>query len=117
MIQRMKDAVTGESPQDADSPISVLRDSLDELHEVKISNVGSGIAAGVFNQGIEDLRYLVWDSTSAKPIRTTLECCKPSLSHLFGDEARIEKALEAVRSRPYQAAPYRSKALPTSAPR
>jgi hypothetical protein len=33
------------------------------------------------------------------------------LTHLFGDdEARIEKALEAAKHRPYQAAPYRSKA-------
>jgi hypothetical protein len=60
MIQWMKDAVTGESPQDADSLISVLRDSLGEVYEVKKeisknSNVGSGIAAGVFNQGIDDL--------------------------------------------------------------
>jgi hypothetical protein len=73
--------------------------------------VGSGIAAGVFNQGIDDLRHLVWELSTAKPIRSTLEVCKPSLTHLFGDdEARIEKALEAAKHRPYQAAPYRSKA-------
>jgi hypothetical protein len=114
LIQRMKDAVSGESPQDADALISVLRDSLGELQEVKkeiskISNVGSGIAAGVFNQGIDD--HLVWDSSTAKPIRSTLEGCKPSLSHFFGDdEARIEKALEAVKFKSYQAAPYRPKA-------
>jgi hypothetical protein len=106
MIQRMKDACTGESL------LSVLREVNEVKKEIsKISNVGSGIAAGVFNQGIEDLRHLVCDSTTAKPIRSTLECCKPSLSHLFGDdEARIEKALEAVKFRPHQAAPYRHKA-------
>jgi hypothetical protein len=73
--------------------------------------VGSGIAAGVFNQGIEDLRHQVWQSNAAKSIRSTLEVCKPSLTHLFGnDEDRIEKALDAAKYRPYQAAPYRSKA-------
>jgi hypothetical protein len=116
LIQRMQGAVSGESPQDAYSLISVLRNSLADLQEVKmeikrISNVGSCIAAGVFNQGIEDLRHLVWESSSAKPIHSTLEVCKPSLTHLFGDdEARIEKALEAAKHRSYQAAPYRSKA-------
>jgi hypothetical protein len=87
LIQRMLGAVSGESPQDADSLISVLRDSLADLQEIqevkRISNVGSGITAGVFNQGIEDLRHLVWESSSAKPIRSTLEVCKPSLTHLF----------------------------------
>jgi hypothetical protein len=116
LIQRMQGAVSGESPQDADSLISVLRDSLADLQEIKkevkrISNVGYGIAAGVFNQGIEDLRHLVWESSSAKPIRSTLEVCKPSLTHLFGDdEALIEKALDAAKHRKYQAAPYCSKA-------
>jgi hypothetical protein len=120
MIRRMQGAVSGESSQDTDSLISVLRDSLADLQEIKkevkrISNVGSGIAAGVFNQGIEDLRHLVWESNSAKPIRSTLEVVKPSLTHLFGDdEARIEKALEATKHRPYQAAPYRSKASSSS---
>jgi hypothetical protein len=35
LIQRMKDTVSGKSPQDADSLISVLRDSLVDLQEVK----------------------------------------------------------------------------------
>jgi hypothetical protein len=109
----MKDACSGEFPQDADSLLTVLRDSLDELNEVKkeiskISNVGSRVAAGVFNQGIEDLRHLVCNSPTAKPIWSTLELCKLLLSHLFGDEdARIEKALEAAKYRSHQAAPFR----------
>jgi hypothetical protein len=54
LIKRMKDACTGESPQDVDSLLAVLRDSLGELNSVKkemskVSNVGSKIAAGVFN--------------------------------------------------------------------
>jgi hypothetical protein len=116
LIQRMQGAVFGASSQDKDSLIAVLRDSFADLQEIKkevkrISNVGSGIAAGVFNQGVEDLRHLVWESPSAKPIRSTLEVCKLSLTHLFGDdEDRIEKALEAAKDRPYQAAPYCSKA-------
>jgi hypothetical protein len=119
LIQRMQGAVSGASSQDKDSLIAVLRESLTDLHEIKkeikrVSNVGSSIAAGVFNQGIEDLCHLVWESNVAKPICSTLEVCK-SLTHLFGnDEDRIEKALDAAKLRPYQAAPYRSKASSSS---
>jgi hypothetical protein len=114
LMTRIKDACSGESPQDVDSLLFVLRDTHEELSEVrkgisKISNVGSRIAAGSFNQGIEDLRRLVWESTAAKLIRPTLELYKPSLSHLFGDDAHIEKALEAAKFKPYQATPYRPK--------
>jgi hypothetical protein len=114
-MQRMKDAYSGESPQDVDSLFSILRDYHEELTEVrkeisKISNVGSIVAAGSFNQGIEDLRHLVWESTTAKPICATLELCKQSLSHLFGNDAHIEKALEAAKFKPFQGfAPYRPK--------
>jgi hypothetical protein len=53
LIQRMQGAVAGTSSQDKDSLIAVLKQSLTVLHEIKrVSNVGSGIAAGVFNQGI-----------------------------------------------------------------
>jgi hypothetical protein len=73
--------------------------------------VGSKIAAGIFNQRIQVQRYLVCESISAKCICLTLEFCKPSLTNLFGrDESRIDKAVEAAKYRPYQAAPYRSKA-------
>jgi hypothetical protein len=113
-MTKIKDGCSGESPQDVDSLLSVLRDTHEELSQVrkevsKISNVGSRIAAGYFNQGIEDIRHFVWESTAAKPIRPTLELCKSSLSHLFGDDACIEKALEAAKFKPYQATPYRPK--------
>jgi hypothetical protein len=59
VIIRMKDACTGESPQDVDSLLAVLRDSLGELNSIrkeisKVSLVGFKIAAGVFNHGIEE---------------------------------------------------------------
>jgi hypothetical protein len=88
---------------------------LEELNEIKreiskVSNVGSRITAGVFNQGIEEQRLLVCDSLTAKAVKSTLELCKPSLTHLFGeDNTRIKKALEAAKFRLYQASPYRSK--------
>jgi hypothetical protein len=119
LMSRIKDACSRESPQDMDYLLSVLRDTHEELTEVrqevsKIANMGSRVAADSFNQGIEELRHLVWNSTAAKPIHPTLELCKPSLSHLFGDDARIEKVLEAAKlnflqNKLYQAAPYRSK--------
>jgi hypothetical protein len=99
-----------------DSLLAVLRDSLGELNadkkEIsKVSNVGSKIAAGVFNQGIEDQRHLVCDSSAAKAVKSTLEVCKPSLTHLFGDDnSRLDKALEAAKFSRFQSAPYRPKA-------
>jgi hypothetical protein len=112
----MKDACTGESPQDVDSLFAVLKDSLGELNSVKkeiskVSNVGSKIATGVFNQGIEDQRHLVCDSPAAKAVKSTLELCKPSLTHLLSDDnSRLDKALEAAKFSRFQSAPYRPKA-------
>jgi hypothetical protein len=107
-------AVTGGSPQDADSLREVLRDSLEELDNIKkeverVSLVGSRIDAGVFNQGIKEQRLLVCNSPAAKHVKSTLEVCKPSLSHLFGDDdTRLDKALEAKFSPSLQS--YRPKA-------
>jgi hypothetical protein len=106
VIVRMKNAATGGSPQDADSLLEVLRDSLGELDSIrkeihKVSLVGSRIAAGVFNQGMKEQRRLVCDSPAAEFVESTLEVCKPSLTHLFGDDdTRLEKALEAAKFSP-----------------
>jgi hypothetical protein len=102
----MKEACSGESPQDADSLLDIMRDSLRELKVIKaaffeVANVGSKVTAGLFNQRIEEQRRLVCGSTAAKSIRT-LELCKPSVTHLFGgDDARIKEALEAVKNKLY----------------
>jgi hypothetical protein len=116
LISAMKSAVTGGSPQDADSHREVLRVSLDELDTTikkeveRVSLVGSRIAAGVFNQGIKEQRHLVCDAPAAKHVKSTLEVCKPSFTHLFGDDdTRLDKALEAAKfSSGLQ--PYRPKA-------
>jgi hypothetical protein len=77
----------------------------------KVSLAGVRIAAGVFNQGIKEQRRLVCDSPAAKAVKSTLEVCKPSLSHLFGDDdTRLDKALEAAKFSRYQPVPYRPKA-------
>jgi hypothetical protein len=115
LIKKM-DACTGESPQDVDSLLPVLRDSLGELNAVKkeitkVPNMDSKIAAGIFNQGIEEQRHLVWDSPAAKAVKSTLEVCKPSLTRLFGDDdLRLDKALEAAKFSRFQSAPYCPKA-------
>jgi hypothetical protein len=110
VMKRLSHAVSKDSPQDVETLLSALRDTQEDLADIRkglgrIANVGSRIAAGFFNQGIEDLRHLVWESTAAKPIRPTLELCQPSLIHLFGDDARIKVTLEAAKFKPYQAAP------------
>jgi hypothetical protein len=115
LITSMKTAAMGSSPQDPESLREVLRDSLAELDSIrkefhKVSLVGSKIAAGVFNQGIKEQRRLVCDSPAAKLVRTTLEVCRPSLTHLFGDnDTRLDKALEAAKFSP-GLQPYRPKA-------
>jgi hypothetical protein len=115
LILWIKEACVGESPQDVDSLLGIMRDSVEELKEIKrevfkVANVGSQVTAGIFNQGIDKQRLLVCSSSAAKAVRSTLELCKPSITLLFGgDEARIKEMLEAAKHRPYQAAPYRSK--------
>jgi hypothetical protein len=106
VMTRLHDAIAGDTPQDAEALLQVLKDTKEDLIDIckglgKVANVGSAIATGSFNQGIEDLRHLVWESPSAKSVCPTLELCPPSLTHLFGNEARIREALEADRQRPY----------------
>jgi hypothetical protein len=118
LISAMKAAAAEDSPHDADALKEVLRASLVGLDTVKkevekVSLVGSRIVAGVFSQGTKEQRRLVCESTQAKSIKSSLEVCKPSLTHLFGDdESKIDKALEATKF--YQGMhglqPYRPKA-------
>jgi hypothetical protein len=114
IMSRLHDTINGDSPQDAESLLQVLKDTREDLVDVrkglgKVANVGSDIAAGSFNQGVEDLRHLVWESRLSKAVRPTLELCPPSFTHLFDDDMRIREALEADRRRPYQAGSFRSK--------
>jgi hypothetical protein len=120
LMSRLHDAINGDSPQDKDSLLQVLKDTKEDLVDIhkglgKIANVGTDIAAGSFNQGVDELRHLVWELPLSKAVRPTLELCPPSLTHLFGDDARIREALEAERKRPYQAGSFRSK--PNFSPR
>jgi hypothetical protein len=105
LMSRLHDAINGDSPKDVDSLLQVLKDTKEDLVDIrkglgKIANVSSDIAAGSFNQGVDKLRHLVWESPLSKAVRSTLELCPPSLTHLFGDDARICEALEAERRRP-----------------
>jgi hypothetical protein len=114
VMKHLHGIIAGDTPQDAESLLQALKDTREDLTDIrkglgKIANMGSAIAAGSFNHRIDDIRHLVWESSATKSICPTLELCPPSLTHLFGDEARIKEALEADKRRPYQAAPYRSK--------
>jgi hypothetical protein len=118
LMSRLHNAINGDSPQDVDSLLQVLKDTKEDLVDIskglgKIANVRSDIAGGSFNQGVDELRHLVWESPLSKAVSPTLELCPPSLTHLFGDDARIREALEAER--PYQAGSFRSK--PNFSPR
>jgi hypothetical protein len=106
IMSRLHDAISGDSPQDAESLLQVIRDTKEDLVDVrkglgKAANVGSDIAAGFFNQGVEELCHLVWESPLSKAVKPTLEVCPPSLTHLFDNNVRIREALEADRRRPH----------------
>jgi hypothetical protein len=114
VMKRLSLVLSKDSPQDAETLLSALRDIQEDLVDIRkglgrIANMGSRIAVGSFDQGIDDLRDLVWESTAAKPICPTLELCQPSLTHLFGDDSRIKEALEAAKFKPYQAATFHLK--------
>jgi hypothetical protein len=82
--------------------IAALQD-MGELKEAKrdifkVTNMGSKIAAGMFNQDVVELSDVVTSISPGKDIRSTLQVCKPSLTHLFGDEGGpIETALDAIK--------------------
>jgi hypothetical protein len=80
----------------------------------KVANVGSDIAAASFNQGVDNLRHLVWESPLSKVVRPTLELCPPSLiisSATTRESARPGKRIGGGHIRPAPSAP-----SPTSAP-
>jgi hypothetical protein len=114
LMTLLNGAISGESPRDAASLLKVLHTIKGNVKDVRhaladTANVGARLAAGSFNQGIDEVPHQVWDSPLAKVVKPTLECCPPSSTHLFGDDGRIKEALEADRRRPYQAASSRSK--------
>jgi hypothetical protein len=64
VMTRLNGAISGDSTQDVESLLQVLKDTWEDLLDIRkglggIANVGSSIAAGSFNQGIEDIRHLV----------------------------------------------------------
>jgi Mg2+/Co2+ transporter CorC len=64
LIKRLNGALSGDSPQDTDSLLQVIRDSKEDPMDIrkglgKFANIGSEIAAGSFNQGVDDIRHLV----------------------------------------------------------
>jgi hypothetical protein len=87
VMKRLHGVIAGDTPQDAESLLQALKDMKEDLADIrkglgKIANVGSAIAAGSFNQGIDDLRHLVWESAAAKSIGPTLSSA-PFPSHIF----------------------------------
>jgi hypothetical protein len=65
VMKRLHGVIAGDTPQDAESLLQALKDTREDLADIrkglgKIANMGSAIAAGSFNQGIDDLRHLVW---------------------------------------------------------
>jgi hypothetical protein len=77
LMSRLHDAINGDSPQDVDFLLQVLKDTKEDLINIrkglgKIANVSSDIAAGSFNQGVDELRHLVWELPLSKAVRPTL---------------------------------------------
>jgi hypothetical protein len=81
-MSHLHDVISGDSPQDAETLLQVIKDTREDLIDIrkglgKVANVGSDIAAGSFNQGVEDLRHLIWESPLAKAVGPTLEFSPP----------------------------------------
>jgi hypothetical protein len=60
LMSRLHNAINGDSPQYVDSLLQVLKDTKEDLVDIrkglgKIANMGSDIAAGSFNQGVDEL--------------------------------------------------------------
>jgi hypothetical protein len=80
IMSRLNATISGDSTQDVEMLLQVLKDTREDLSDIRkglrgIANVDSSIAAGFFNQGIEEVRHLIWESSAAKSIRPTLELC------------------------------------------
>jgi hypothetical protein len=78
LMIHLNEAISGDSPQDADSLLQLIKDSKEDLMDIRkglgrIANVGTEIAAGSFNQGVDELRRLVWESPLSKAVCPTLE--------------------------------------------
>jgi hypothetical protein len=114
LMTLLNNAISGVTPQDAATLLKLLtsiKGNVKDVRHALVDNadVGAKLAAGSFNQGIDEIRRHVWDSPQAKVVKSTLECCPPSSTHLFSDDARIKEALEADRRRPFKAASFPSK--------
>jgi hypothetical protein len=82
VMSRLNAAISGDSAQDVETLLQVLKDTREDLSDIAvglkgIAHMGSSIAAGSFNQGIDEVCHLIWESTAAKAIRPMLELCPP----------------------------------------
>jgi hypothetical protein len=71
VITRLDAAISGDTAQDTETLLQILKDTREDLMDVavglkEVALVGTSIAAGSFNQGIDNLRHQVWESTAAK---------------------------------------------------
>jgi hypothetical protein len=87
LMTSLNSAISGESPQDAASLLKLLVNIKGNVKDVRhaladTAIVGAKLAAGSFNQGIDEVRRQVWESPLAKVVKPTLECCPPSPTHL-----------------------------------
>jgi hypothetical protein len=66
------------------------------------SDVGTKLAAGIFNKETEVIRQQLAKSAELAPVRTILLNSSPSQTLFFSDDKKIAKAMEATdRHRPY----------------
>jgi hypothetical protein len=64
VMSRLNAAISGDSAQNVETLLQVLKDTREDLSDIAvglkgIAHMGSSIAAGSFNQGIEEVRHLI----------------------------------------------------------
>jgi hypothetical protein len=75
-------------------------------HIKTASDVGAKLSTALFNKEMENIRQQMAKAPELAPVRTILLNSCPSLTHLFTDNARITKAIEAAdKHRPFAPKP------------
>jgi hypothetical protein len=85
----------------------IRQEVTDWVTHIKItSDVGAKLSAALFNKEKENIHQKMAKSAELAPARTILLNSGPSQTHLFTDDARIPKAMEAAdKHRPYAPKP------------
>jgi hypothetical protein len=90
---------------------SVCAKSKEWLHHIQIrSDVGAKLAAALFRKETQFIRQEVAKAPRLAPAKSILLCSAPTVTHLFSDNEKVRKSMEAAEKHcPYTPKPFVSK--------